>query len=110
MVKVKQIMPATPGMKARFYIEETDSIEEQAVDILAVVYERGVGSYVIPMCVGRDGLVDDPAEASNFLEICGSGQTPMSLQEARALMEERNEDEWSDDVMDSDHVRESHGR
>jgi hypothetical protein len=110
MVKVKQIMPATPGLKARFYNAEDDRIEEQTVDILAVVYERGVGTYVTPMCVMRDGLVDDPAAASNFLEICAPGQVPMSLEEARIVMDEREDDEWSDRMMDIERVRESQGR
>ena len=83
-MKIKQIMAATPGTVARFYDKEADALGEMSVQVFALVWERGHGTGVVPMVLFADGTFGDPSESENFVEVVVPGQTPMTLEEAKA--------------------------
>ncbi len=114
-MKIKQIMPAPAGLKARFWNEETDTIEEMTVDILALIWERGWGTRVVPMVVFADGIIDDPTTSRNFLELCSHDQIPMTVEEAKEAFEKSLDRQLNDavqeraDFMEIERLREAQG-
>lgn len=71
--KIKGIIPAPVGLVARFYMEDTHTIEEWPVDFLArcEVSHEFYGRFmdVCAFQFDRDGVIGDATTSSNFVEL-----------------------------------------
>lgn len=65
--KIIQIVPAPPGMWARWNPTENVKKEEYSpIVCLALIEDEGVNTYVTPMSISEDGEIQDVFEFSNF--------------------------------------------